>query len=596
MPHFDSDRRPNFTKNWMSPWTHLLVFALIFLCDLITIRGFGRFRTFGVHVVPLRRRVSTSGNTVKMSCDLQKFLSNNVDLVKSWAKSGAGKSLNIAPTHDFGKQDNILRIYVGNEASDADSIISSIAAAYLASKAEDLPYRPSKATGRVMHHISLVSVPRSDLVLRPDVQLLLTDLNMPALDYLLCEEDIPWANLRHFYGKIEVVLLDSNVISKQLGLRISNENTCMATDFEVVSILDHHKDLNQYLDAHPRIVAFDGVLQKASAGSTCSLVCLYYANLLLSESAHNVSDSDAVATALAIQAKSSQWPHVSALLDPEISYLLLSVVMLDTYNTNEKLRKNTIVDDIAIAILLSNMVNSSAKSQMIPSLLNHLVPELVSQQDAMDHSAAINTTPLVTDLSRIYDRLANAKFDRAFWHQLTAADALRLDYKAFDVPQVALNGSTTLVNTAITKTIGISSVLLPILPDLVFGMTDFAAACAQYLSPVGDDSVDMLVVLSLFSAPDGTMQRELLITSNDVRVVDCFRKYSLRFQRSPVLGEAFPNDFPAPSVFLGLEEVPALLPSHFIVYKVENISASRKQLAPLLTDHFAKYLHEKSLE
>ncbi|KAI9984020.1 hypothetical protein PInf_005310 [Phytophthora infestans] len=141
-----------------------------------------------------------------------------------------------------------VHIYMGNEAADADSIVSSLSYAFL-------HYQQRHET----LHVPVLPIPRNELVLRCDVIALFQELGVDT-DALVFVDEFPWAITSK--SKVEVTLMDHNALS--------NKKIPHVAGLQVVEIVDHHSDLGRHLDAEKREVAFaDG---NALVASTCTLV------------------------------------------------------------------------------------------------------------------------------------------------------------------------------------------------------------------------------------------------------------------------------------------------------------------------------------
>jgi len=190
---------------------------------------------------------------------------------------------------------------------------------------------------------------------------------------------------------------------------------------------------------------------------------------------------------------------------------LLSVVLIDTVNLDPRAKKVTERDIVA-----AHTLQQFAPMPPIPAL---------------------------------FARLDDAKFDRAFWHSLTAAQALRYDYKAFGIS---------------CGTLGLSSVLCSF-SDLV-EKKGFLEEMRQRSSKVA------LYGIMTFTRGDRGMRRELALVSTN----------STRTSRT--------NDFllawDAPPLELHVLDVPG---AHCLtVFTQGNVAASRKQVAPALVTFFEK--------
>lgn len=191
---------------------------------------------------------------------------------------------------------------IGNEAGDADSIISAITLAYIESAQE------------IMEPTPIVSIPKADLATqRPDVNLLLelagianASADLVFIDDPLIEDDAYSAS---------VTLVDHNVLAE----------TFEGKDWTVVEIVDHHQDEGYYLDTcygSARTIAFAD--DKALVASACTLV--------------------------AERLRKVWTPPYPA----SIGLLLLGVILLDSVNLSPEVGKVTQRDRDAVEDLLEN--------------------------------------------------------------------------------------------------------------------------------------------------------------------------------------------------------------------------------------------------
>ncbi len=147
-----------------------------------------------------------------------------------------------------------VAVVLGNQASDADSIISSLC------YAKFLQDRHQRT------HLPLTCMSRRDLVFRREVQLLLNTVKVDLGD-LVCIEDVPLQKL-----------FDANCLSIVLSDHNELDHTLSSFSESVVEIIDHHADNGMYQWVKPdkRNIAFDKHTSKALVGSTCTLVAEKY--------------------------------------------------------------------------------------------------------------------------------------------------------------------------------------------------------------------------------------------------------------------------------------------------------------------------------
>ncbi|EDO15708.1 hypothetical protein Kpol_1000p20 [Vanderwaltozyma polyspora DSM 70294] len=138
-----------------------------------------------------------------------------------------------------------LKIAIGNESADFDSVVSAIGYAYC-------DYISGHQDGYI---VPVINVNRPDLKMRRDIVFALQKFDIDD-DLLFFKED-----LEEWSGRsvsIEAVLVDHNVISRSIKEFVGS----------ISSVIDHHKDEGLYLDATPRIVK--------TTGSCSSLVFNYW--------------------------------------------------------------------------------------------------------------------------------------------------------------------------------------------------------------------------------------------------------------------------------------------------------------------------------
>ncbi|KAF1318076.1 Ppx1-like protein, partial [Globisporangium splendens] len=153
----------------------------------------------------------------------------------------------------------VVHVAIGNEAADADSVVSSLVYAYFK--------HHSKGGDSANVYIPVLSIPRNELVLRCDVSALFQKLDLD-LSALVFVDEFPWqcAAFKSGRARLCLTLLDHNALNmKRIGLPQESESVA-----EIVEILDHHMDLGKHPTAPVREIAFaDG---QALVASNCTLV------------------------------------------------------------------------------------------------------------------------------------------------------------------------------------------------------------------------------------------------------------------------------------------------------------------------------------
>lgn len=327
-----------------------------------------------------------------------------------------------------------------------------------------------KLSGSPFRAIPLCCIPKRDLVLRRDVEILLQSVDI-QLNELICYDECPLDIIPESID-FSITLVDHNKLSLPLS-KLGNK---------VTEILDHHKDMGAYesVVGEMRDIAFEG--DKATVGSCCTLI----AERFLSK-------------------------HAS-LLDSDIATLLMGVIALDTFNMCPKVAKGTFRDEVTLKSLC---------------------------------------TISMSNLEHLFNTLKDAKNDRIFWETLTAADALRLDYKMFETMAKA------------STSVGIASVLLPFgdvlsKPDLITSVDKLLVEC------------EFVLIMCFHMSPEAT--REVLVFSRDKSRLDGAKSYLVD------KGTSF-----------GFEEISTGQRSgnlFFSVFSQANTQMSRKQVAPFFLGFF----------
>lgn len=171
-------------------------------------------------------------------------------------------------------------IVLGNEAADADSIISSLCLAYIKQQ--------QQVSGNTFY-VPVVSIPRSILKLRRETQVLLNLIGL-ELANLICLEELDIKKLSQDSVLQGIILTDHNLIAGSVESKLQNGASLLVRE-----IIDHHKDAGAYLACKglARTIAFDNEHNVATVGSCCTLIAelalttastlpaLYYISVLL---------------------------------------------------------------------------------------------------------------------------------------------------------------------------------------------------------------------------------------------------------------------------------------------------------------------------
>jgi exopolyphosphatase len=189
--------------------------------------------------------------------NLKKFLQKSKECVNNFQRGG------VTLPHN-----QCIHILIGNQACDADSMISSICYAYL--KDSLLMNLESE-----LHNIYLpiMAISRNDIHFRREVKILLqlVDLNF---DDLICFDECPMDQFQN-RNSLSFTLMDHNYMSSHL-------HSCYSS--LVTEIVDHHEDQGYYpsVQGADRLIAFNSQMRKAEVGSSCTLVAerLLHSNIL----------------------------------------------------------------------------------------------------------------------------------------------------------------------------------------------------------------------------------------------------------------------------------------------------------------------------
>ena len=211
-----------------------------------------------------------------------------------------------------------FHVVLGNQACDADSMISSLCYAYMHNK------HNSECTDKPCLPVSAIS--RRDLPFRREVKLLLDTVSVDLND-VICSEDVPFKTLQNSEN-FKLTLVDHNVLDSKYDM-LSNS---------VTEILDHHVDGGKYMwvTGDQRNIAFDNQMNKASVGSTCTLVAERFIEVL----------------------------H----MEPEIATLLLGTIALDTINMDTHAGIGTTRDAYILEKL--SQISSHSKDELFELLRN----------------------------------------------------------------------------------------------------------------------------------------------------------------------------------------------------------------------------------
>lgn len=218
----------------------------------------------------------------------------------------------------------LIHVVLGNQSGDMDSIVSAITFSYV---------------NRTKGYIPVINIMREDLILRGDVLYVFERLNIDP-DTLLYQEDLQFLLKLAEKGKVRITLVDHNHLAPDQE----------AFENYVELIVDHHKD-EEVL--YPLLREKEKVIAAVASNST-----LIGELILLGA------------------------PQESS---PEVAYLLLSAILLDTRNLT-----NTLImteRDIEIATQLKEKAEGYYDETLFDTLthyryeVEHLSPDLLLKKD-----------------------------------------------------------------------------------------------------------------------------------------------------------------------------------------------------------------------
>jgi len=315
-------------------------------------------------------------------------------------------------------QNGTIHIVIGNEAADLDSVVSAVVYAFYLSR---LP----QVFGE-LYYVPIISVPQDDVFLRTDIVALLVKLKIPVEDFIYLSDvnlnSLPISN---------VTLVDFN----------NKANHIKELEEQVCQIIDHHEESED----------FNNIKKNIKTVGSCAT--------LIAEEIH--------------------YSQQSILPIHPISYLLLSAILIDTYNLDLHSGRTTELD-----IFMGELLTQHSKE----------------------------------DPDQLFDYLQKAKMDIS---SMTTYNILRKDYKP--VPSSA------------SVKLGISSATIS--ASLLLSRDDLVMAAKDYMLKV---NVDVLVIMFLsFNINSTSPLREIAFVSMVPDSLTKVTSYILSFQNDLELIEKY---------------------------------------------------------
>mmetsp|Transcript_45319 Transcript_45319/g.51316 ORF Transcript_45319/g.51316 Transcript_45319/m.51316 type:complete len:618 (-) Transcript_45319:82-1935(-) len=153
----------------------------------------------------------------------------------------------------------------GNEAGDADSIITALTYAYLLHIEQTESKDDDTEILLGSNSVAYAKFLREDMPMRAETEIILKEAGVNSAD-LLFSDDPTVSDL--LSRTTQVVLTDHNQADAELVPYGEN----------VIQILDHHTDFNDHLHVmnDNRLIAFNETTKKATAASACTVICEKY--------------------------------------------------------------------------------------------------------------------------------------------------------------------------------------------------------------------------------------------------------------------------------------------------------------------------------
>lgn len=335
-----------------------------------------------------------------------------------------------------------IHIIIGNEAGDADSIISALTLSHVNAIGTSQASRDDSKCGANSISLPLASINRDDLALRRDVVLILEAAGIDVDKIVYLDDDTFVSISKDDNVDKEITLVDHNRIRSDLeGLKN-----------DVVEILDHHQDemAHESVLGEMRKIAFEG--QAALVGSTCTLITERLMEIEFDESAK---------------------------VDAGLGVMLLGVILLDTMNMSKEAAKGTARDERAIDFLMEKTDWNSLE------IKDEVKSKICGSTDSI-------VTGQLPNRSLYFEYLRDSKFDSSFWESMSPRDALRIDYKRFEPSTGSTDG-----------TFGLSSVLLSL--EKLVAKDGFYHDAVSYMDDVDVDLLGVMTMVIVNDTPQREM-------------------------------------------------------------------------------------------
>lgn len=422
-----------------------------------------------------------------------------------------------------------LNIVIGNQSGDLDSIVSSITYAYYA----NLQHRISNnniQTSAKPTTIPILNFKESELKLRNDVKYLFDQLQISQSNICFINDVNGFSTQQK--ENIDLTLVDHNAIESNVEQYLYDKRRRNnSDDGNVKSIIDHHKDEKKYLNANPRIINM--------VGSCSVLVSGYWFEKL--GLINNNDDGNAVSVKQDAVKKISEYVDFN-----ELVKFAASPVLIDTSNLKFKVTG----EDVKIF-------------QTYQSLINDV---------------AFNADEFYTVLKTEKDNIEN----------FSVVDIIGKDYKSYSInvsPELLSNPQLKNVSgSQPTKIkIGITSIVKPL--DWLVKRDGINMVNAEVDKFGSEAGINILILMTNYTNDRGEYSRDLAIkpilqtqgnSTGELNAnLAAFLEKGLVNHKSE-LGLVAMNEDDRHGVNYG----------PLSAYRQTNIKASRKQVAPLVTQVF----------
>jgi len=499
-----------------------------------------------------------------------------------------------------------VHIVIGNEASDADSIISSITYAYYLQQkrvwvdspslfslcdtgceSSELDCTKGFCVPVNTHIIPLLSINSDDINIRPDVKLIFQKIGLVPRGLLSFNEFMHSYSNSGSKSDVSISLVDHNTLSAAMKTSLDETlSACQIADstyakpsYRVSNILDHHKDQLLYITSPSDTKCLDQSYLPLSEGNVTSTA---------STSTSPTTTTTTTATATPLRniaydnaAKKETAGSCCSLILEEYQSTAIGRYLLD-------MKGDSICDgdgdgsSIITTLLCVLLLDTCNLNPNRTSPRDHVAMKFLLERHLTAYPSSISG-------NHMFNELSSAKSNVEFWKQLSIVDVLRLDYKMFPVLAPPM---------AKPLTFGISSIMIPM--QLFFQQGEpqpqteteteterehVSLALSVYDSIMAKMSSNGLcgyAVTTMFCGNSPVYNRELCIffPSDGTggiksKMIEYCAHSAKEFQFQEV-------------VEILIDNIQSDKTMNVLYYKQNNSGLSRKQIAPLL-QHFSSW-------